>query len=239
MPVNLRDFFRACNPAKTLNCKYEQDRKYYIDFSQVRGAEIAEELVKTITWTDGPTCQLFSGHIGCGKSTELLRLKASLEDEGLHVVYFESSQMLEMGDIDVSDILLAIAHQVSASLKEDGISLSGGYFQNLLQECATFLNTPIDPTGASGKRIGKVVKASGLSNRRIFKILNRSFGKTFTFFNVDDAVIVIIEIVGVVNCVTIGVGHEDSRVSGKNVLRERILEFGFWILDANFLSGDI
>jgi nucleoside-triphosphatase THEP1 len=144
MSVNIRDFFRACNPAKTLNCKREQDRKYYIDFSRVRGAEISEELAKTITWTDGPTCQLFSGHIGCGKSTELLRLKASLEENGFHVVYFESSQMLEMGDIDVSDILLAIAHQVSTSLKEDGVNLSGSYFRNLLQECATFLNTPID-----------------------------------------------------------------------------------------------
>ncbi|MBT9315110.1 ATP-binding protein [Leptothoe spongobia] len=144
MSVNLRDFFRACNPAKTLNCKHEQDRKYYIDFSKLRGAEIAEELAKTITWTDGPTCQLFSGHIGCGKSTELLRLKASLEEEGFHVVYFESSQSLAMGDIDVSDILLATAHQVSTSLKNAGISLRGGYFRNLLQECVTFLNTPID-----------------------------------------------------------------------------------------------
>ncbi|MEO1006754.1 MAG: ATP-binding protein, partial [Cyanobacteria bacterium J06638_38] len=144
MTTHLRDFFRACNPAKTLNCKDEQDRRYYIDFSKVRGAEIAEELTKTITWADGPTCQLFSGHIGCGKSTELLRLKANLENEGFHVVYFESSQMLEMGDIDVSDMLLAIAHQVSASLKDVSISLSGGYFRNLLQECTDFLNTPIE-----------------------------------------------------------------------------------------------
>ncbi len=134
MSINLRDFFRACNPAKTLNCKLERDRKFYIDFSQVRGTEIAEELSRTIVWADEPTCQLFSGHIGCGKSTELLRLKASLEDEGYHVVYFESSQMLEMGDIDVSDILLAIAYQVSTSLKDVGINLSGGYFRNLLQE---------------------------------------------------------------------------------------------------------
>ncbi|MDJ0707467.1 MAG: ATP-binding protein [Leptolyngbyaceae cyanobacterium MO_188.B28] len=141
--TNLRDFFRACNPAKTLNCKHEQDRKYYIDFSEVRGAEIVEELAKSISWADEPTCQLFSGHIGCGKSTELLRLTANLEEEGFHIVYFESSQLLEMGDIDVSDILLAIAHQVTASLKQAGINLAGGYFRNLLKECGQFLNTPI------------------------------------------------------------------------------------------------
>ena len=59
---------------------------------------------------DEPTCELFTGHIGCGKSTELLRLKAELEQEGFHVVYFESSQDLEIGDVDITDIMLAIAH---------------------------------------------------------------------------------------------------------------------------------
>jgi hypothetical protein len=49
-----------------------------------------------------------------------------------------------MGDIDVSDILLAIASQVSVSLNDEGIDLSGGYFRNLLQECADFLNTPLE-----------------------------------------------------------------------------------------------
>lgn len=170
--TNLRDFFRACNPAKTLNCKHDPDRKYYIDFSEVRGAEIVEELAKTISWADGPTCQLFSGHIGCGKSTELLRLKANLEDQGFHVVYFESSQMLEMGDIDVSDILLAIAHQVSVSVKEAEISLAGGYFRNLLQECAQFLNTPIELNAEAevslwgiGKLTAKAKESPSLRNQ--------------------------------------------------------------------------
>ena len=65
---------------------------------------------------DEPTCQLFTGHIGCGKSTELWLLKQQLEAEGFHVVYFESDKDLEMGDLDVSDILLTIARQVIESL---------------------------------------------------------------------------------------------------------------------------
>jgi excinuclease UvrABC ATPase subunit len=89
-----------------------EERKYYIDFSSVRGGNIIKELGRTITRLspDKPTCQLFTGHIGCGKSTELQRLKAELEQQGFHVVYFESSQVLEMADVDVTDILLAIAN---------------------------------------------------------------------------------------------------------------------------------
>ncbi|MBA3924541.1 MAG: AAA family ATPase, partial [Nostocaceae cyanobacterium] len=91
-----------------------------------------------------PTCQLFTGHIGCGKSTELQRLKSELEYAGFHVVYFESSQDLDMADIDVSDILLSVARQVSVSLEAIGIKVTPGYFANLFQEIGEFLQTPID-----------------------------------------------------------------------------------------------
>ncbi|MBD2341694.1 AAA family ATPase [Calothrix sp. FACHB-156] len=120
MELDIRKFFQATNPGKTLFAEQSaEDQKYYIDFSSVRGGQIIQNLKDNITlWSpDEPTCQLFTGHIGCGKSTELLRLKAELENDGFHVVYFESSQDLEMGDVDVGDILLAIARRVSESLK--------------------------------------------------------------------------------------------------------------------------
>lgn len=123
------------------------DRRYYIDFSPVRGSNIIRELQRTITILAGdePTsCQLFTGHIGCGKSTELLRLKAELEQQGFHVVYFESSQDLDTADVDVSDILLAIARQVSESLEAIQISVKPSYFNNLFAEISDFLQTPID-----------------------------------------------------------------------------------------------
>ena len=49
-----------------------------------------------------------------------------------------------MGDIDVSDILLAIAHQIGQSLQAANISLPGRYFTNLLNECTEFLQTPLE-----------------------------------------------------------------------------------------------
>ncbi|MTJ53880.1 ATP-binding protein [Anabaena sp. UHCC 0253] len=146
MTFDLTRFYQACNPNKTLDKSKAEDRQYYIDFSEVRGAEIIRELKRTITLLspESPTCQLFTGHIGCGKSTELLRLKAELEEQGFHVVYFESSQSLDLADIDITDILLAIAREVSQSLESAQIKLKPGYFQNLFTEIAELLQTPLD-----------------------------------------------------------------------------------------------
>ena len=79
--LDLKRFYQACNPSKTLVMGKAEDRQYYIDFSQVRGVQVIKKLKRTILLTpEDSTCQLFTGHIGCGKSTELLRLKNELEN---------------------------------------------------------------------------------------------------------------------------------------------------------------
>ena len=123
-----------------------EDRPYYIDFAPVRGGKIIEVLGRTIARIspDDPTCQLFTGHIGSGKSTELFRLKDELEQQGFYVVYFESSRDLDMADIDITDILLTIVRQVSTSLEAIDIHLRPGYFATLFEEVADFLQMPLD-----------------------------------------------------------------------------------------------
>lgn len=139
-------FYAACDPNRTLNMGNPDDRPYYIDFSTVRGSNIIRELERTITILapDRPTCQLFSGHIGCGKSTELLLLKAKLEQQNFYVVYFQSTEDLDMADVDVTDILLAIARQVSESLEKSQVPLQPKGFRKLLREAVDFLQTPIE-----------------------------------------------------------------------------------------------
>ena len=143
--MDISRFYQACNPSP-LKLGNPQDQKYYIDFSSVRGGNTIKEIGRTITRLspNKPTCQLFTGHIGCGKSTELQRLKVELEKQGCHVVYFESSQVLEMADVDVTDILLAIARSVAESLEAVKIRLQPAYFVNLFREIGDFLQTPIE-----------------------------------------------------------------------------------------------
>lgn len=146
--LDIRKFFQATNPSQTLNPEKEEDRKYYTDFSSVRGGQIIQELKDNITFfsPDDPTCVLFTGHIGCGKSTELLRLKAELEQEGFHVVYFESSEDLEMADVDIGDVMLAIAKRVSESLEKAKVSPQATGFRALLEGTMKVLMTEVDVT---------------------------------------------------------------------------------------------
>ena len=149
MSVNVKAFFQATNPGKALfTDNQEIEEKYYIDFSSVRGGKIIEDLKDNIAmWSpDEPTCQLFTGHIGCGKSTELWLLKQQLEAEGFHVVYFESDKNLEMGDLDVSDILLTIARQVSESLNtREKLNLDEPRrFKSIIEGAIKLLQTEIE-----------------------------------------------------------------------------------------------
>jgi hypothetical protein len=144
MAFDSGQFFRTCNPSKTLNLSRAEDAQYYIDFAAVRGADLVRELRRTITLSGvEPTCQLFTGHIGCGKSTELSRLQRDLEAEGYQVVYFESTDDLDMGDVDISDILLAIAKQVSQTLEQAQLRLTPNGFQQLLQGTVDLLNSEV------------------------------------------------------------------------------------------------
>ena len=80
MKLDIKKLFSVYKPSNTLVMSKAEDRQYYIDFSQVRGAKVINQLKRTIAMSSNePTCQLFTGHIGCGKSTELLRLKLELE----------------------------------------------------------------------------------------------------------------------------------------------------------------
>lgn len=157
MTPDIRDFYRATKPDRALVCADPQDRKYYIDFSTVRGGEIIDKLKTKITFfePDSPTCALFTGHIGCGKSTELLRLKMELEKAGFHVVYFASSEDLELTDVDIVDVLLAIASRISQSLETIQLNQTSK-LKDLLQEASRVLNADIQGIKAKIPKIGDV-----------------------------------------------------------------------------------
>jgi hypothetical protein len=159
--MDLQRFFNACNPSRSLFLSNPEDKLYYIDFATVRGGKIIEALKRTITklTPDQPTCQLFTGHIGCGKSTELSRLKTELEAEEFHVVYFASSEDLDETDIDVTDIILAIARQVLASLHSSQIEVKPQGFKAFLSTTWQFLQTPVEVT-VEGQVLGNKIKGS-------------------------------------------------------------------------------
>jgi hypothetical protein len=106
----------------------------YVDCTSVRGDDdIIVDLGRTITDAPRKTCQIYSGHRGGGKSTELKKLKQWLEERGFFVVYFaaatDDAGDLNLRDTEYSDILLACARNIIDGLK----SLKGLDFRPIAQ----------------------------------------------------------------------------------------------------------
>jgi hypothetical protein len=111
----ITDIYNAFDPFRPL----EPGDPVYVDCHEVRGDEnVCRELGKKITRSHQPTCQLYTGHRGVGKSTELKRLKAHLEDKGCFVVYFAADQEdIDPEDAQYTDILLACTRHILEELK--------------------------------------------------------------------------------------------------------------------------
>jgi len=114
----LTGIYNAVDPFRPL----EPNDPAYVDCEAERGdANVLLDLGPEILRSEKYTCQLYAGHRGAGKSTELLRLKADLEDRGCFVVYFAAVD--EDGDIDpqdvqYTDILLACTRHLLETLKD-------------------------------------------------------------------------------------------------------------------------
>jgi hypothetical protein len=135
---NLRQAYNACNPDIPLPVGDVR----YLDLTAVRGEEQNfVDMIATaidLALDDNLSSrryyrQLVTGHRGCGKSTELLRLQARLTKDGFFIVYFDVESLLNMGNVDYIDILLLIAHQVVLQLEKQDISLNSELLKDLHQ----------------------------------------------------------------------------------------------------------
>ena len=126
--TTLRDAYNAVDPAMPLP---SGDPRYVV-CTDVRGNEDAVTyLYNAITRSSRHTHQLFTGHRGCGKSTELLRLKARLEKAGFAVIYFEADEDLDLQDIVYSDLLLAIVRRVESEMRARGTPLDADLLKSV------------------------------------------------------------------------------------------------------------
>jgi hypothetical protein len=146
--INFKKFFRATSPNKSINVKVPEQRQMYVDFTSVRGGETIRKIRNEVNLSeDDWKSILFTGHIGCGKTTELLRLKEQLEQDDWYVIYLESDEYLEVADVDIVDVLLVIASCIINNLEAAGIQFQPQGMQKLLQDVWGIFNAEI--TGGS------------------------------------------------------------------------------------------
>ena len=91
---------------------------FYVDCKEVRGNQDILILGRKIKRSQRNTCQLYAGHRGAGKSTELLRLKDYLEKQQFYVVYFAADEEdVDSEDTQYTDILLACTRHLLKDLR--------------------------------------------------------------------------------------------------------------------------
>lgn len=130
LATNLDEVYRVCDPKLPLSATDSR----YVDLSEVRSMSmLATNITRRILRCDQHQFhkQLISGHRGCGKSTELLRLKAELEAKAFLVVYFDVEELLDMVDLSYLDILLSIAKQTMEEMERNDINVNSALITDL------------------------------------------------------------------------------------------------------------
>ena len=151
----------ACNPSFAIGLQKEADYEadYYIDLAMGRGENVVKRMRRAIALSPNkPTYQLLSGHIGSGKSTELLRLKCELEQQGFAVIYCEADQYLQIDDVDVTEIWLFILKLILQGLESEGESLSLVYLPNAIAEIEKRMRISSVGIAIYGLRLQKILQ---------------------------------------------------------------------------------
>jgi hypothetical protein len=142
----LRNIYNAFDPFEPLPA----GDPVYVNCSKVRGNEnILVDVGRQITYSDRITHQLYTGHRGAGKSTELLRLQADLETQGYKVVYFAAEESdIDPEDAQYTDILLACTRNLLKDLKGDQTRIQQ-WLQSRKQELVDAMQSEVGFDNAS------------------------------------------------------------------------------------------
>lgn len=128
------------------------DMGQYVDMDAVRGTEgaLIKDVLRHIHLArDHYVRFLFSGHIGCGKSSELKQLNhillTSKGERCFFPVFLDTHEYLSDYDTDPIDLLLAVVAELATQLRDNlKIELKDNYFKDRLLELKSFLFSEVE-----------------------------------------------------------------------------------------------
>jgi len=115
LAVNLTDAYEICD-VEPLQGK-DLD-KYYIPLLEARNSEAIIQVGQILDQQKPETFStiLFTGHRGCGKSTELRRIEEKWKDKYL-TIFLNAEEETDINDLEYIDIYLMVIRQVEETLR--------------------------------------------------------------------------------------------------------------------------
>ncbi len=114
---NLEDIIFFCNPTRSLDGEYLE---FYVDRGSYARRDMATWLRVNDLRRGQPITLLFTGHGGCGKSTELNRLCQDLEKE-FFVVKVSTKLIVQPTDLTAVDIVLIAAMSLFKQATQESV----------------------------------------------------------------------------------------------------------------------
>ncbi|MEH2423158.1 MAG: P-loop NTPase fold protein [Nostoc sp.] len=124
----LKAAFQVCNVEPLEGADME---RYYVDLSAVRKTSAVDSVSTILDFQEAADFStiLFTGHRGCGKSTELKRIQNQWEKQ-YHVIYLEVNEETDINDANYTDLYLIVIKQVEFELRKLGLNFDSKLLQN-------------------------------------------------------------------------------------------------------------
>lgn len=177
MDDQLRVLYALFNPGAPLAADADD---LYVDLDPARGgARVVSKLEQRIRLVDsGISCQLLSGHMGCGKSTELRRLQARLTkgEPKFFTVLVKALEETDVYDLDFPELLIAVVRGIARELKSEAkILLKPGPFAERIRKATELFLGPVEiekvELDAFLGSVSLAIKGSSEARRRIREAL--------------------------------------------------------------------
>ncbi len=138
----LKSFYNACDPLKAAT------REYYVDADAVRGShDLTIQFLRDLQNIEGDFLTfLFTGHIGCGKSSELQHLSDQLRrpdpaisKQRYFPIILDAKEFIDSYDVTPTDVLLSILARAAKEMETIGIVLQDKFLWRRLVKSKDFL----------------------------------------------------------------------------------------------------
>lgn len=189
----LKEAFRACDVGPLQG----EALRYYVSLENVRSMEAIESVSTRLDFLEPGQFNtiLFTGHRGCGKSTELSRIQKRWETD-YRIIYLESDEELDINDAEYTDLYLVLIKHITDDLtrlrlKFDPTLLEHfeSWFKEITEENEQTVekSVSIETTAEVGleipfisKLLAKLlaqIKGSNTQKRKIREVLQQDVGR--------------------------------------------------------------